>query len=114
MTTYHLQIWLARTPDFFAERLSTFPNARQFRHVADLKIDADSEDLALEKAFTLTQHGYQKAAPNWQDGPAVTFVHDREARSLSVGDVVVLNGQAHGVLGMGFRTLNPHAGTEPA
>lgn len=104
MKPFHIQIWQAQMPDFFAERLPRFPDGNH-QHVADVQVIAPDLTMALEGAFRLTQHGLHRDLPNWTQGRELTFLHHKEARSTSVGDVFVVDGQAFGVLNVGFSPL---------
>ncbi|MFC3860637.1 hypothetical protein ACFOPQ_07665 [Deinococcus antarcticus] len=105
MQTFHVQVWQAKVPDFLARHLDFFPACNVYAHVADLAVRAGSIELALAGTFRFTQHGVDEACPDWTQGPEVTLLHDASARSTSVGDVLVIEGVAYGVLDAGFRPL---------
>lgn len=105
MKPFHLQLWQAQVPDFFAERVQHFPNGNH-RHVADIQVLAPDLTMALEGAFRLTQHGLHRDVPDWTQANEITFLHHQDARSTSVGDVFVAEGQAFGVLDAGFLPLS--------
>lgn len=105
MQTFHVQVWQAKVPDFLARHLDFFPATNVYGHVADLAVQGNDVRAALTQAFRLTQHGLDDFYPDWTQGPDVTLLHDRAARSTSVGDVLVIEGAAYGVLDAGFRPL---------
>lgn len=105
MKPFHIQVWQAIVPDFLARHVDFFPACNVYRHVADLMVLAPTADLALEGAFRCSQHGLHPAVPEWTQAPEVTLLHDATARSTSVGDVLVLDGVAYGVMDAGFKTI---------
>lgn len=98
--TYHLQVWHAAHPDFLGKQFRAFPSAN-FQHVADLQVTADSMLGALRQTYATTQHLERL----WNQDPAVTLLHVPNPRSTSTGDVLICEGQVHGVAMIGFEQL---------
>lgn len=98
--TYHLQVWHAARPDFLGQRLSTFPSPN-FQHVADLQVTADSMLGALDQTYATTQHMERL----WDQDPAITLLYVPHPRSTSVGDILICEGQVHGVAMIGFEQV---------
>ena len=98
--TYHLQVWHAARPDFLGQQFRTFPSAN-FQHVADLQVTADSMQGALRQTFATTQHLERL----WEQDPAITLLYVPNPRSTSTGDVLICEGQVHGVAMIGFERI---------
>jgi len=79
-----MQVWHEREPSWGHGPKKQF-NEENFELVA--KVEGES----LGDAFQLTNH----IDHGWHDNKEVTLLADSERRSTSVGDVVVLDGNAH-------------------
>ena len=83
--------------------------ADRFRAAGDvLEVEADSVEAALERLYSLANIGTPDL---WGgDGGWVRSYRERDsARSLSVGDVIVVNGEMGYVVdSLGFRPVNDH------
>ena len=90
-----------RVPDFLAERIGDFPGDA-FREVADVEVDGEETLVVLDAAYRLTQN---HARP-WTFGEQVRLHAAADARSTSVGDVLMLGDRAYAVLPTGFKRLH--------
>lgn len=113
MSTYHLQIHLGETSEGRMPWPSVGEYADRFRKAGDpLEVEADDVSAALEEAYRLANIGVPSRLVNpgnrLNDWLKSYRERDR-SRSLSVGDVVVVNGEAgYTVDSMGFRPVNDH------
>ncbi|AFD27896.1 MULTISPECIES: hypothetical protein [Deinococcus] len=97
---YHLQVWHAARPDFLGHQFRAFPSTN-FQHVADLQVNASSMLEALRQTYAITQHMERL----WEQDPAVTLLYVPNPRSTSAGDVLICEGQVHGIAMIGFEQV---------
>lgn len=103
-----IQIWHHPEGDVLDLDPRPFPGAH-WRHVMDLTVEALDTTGQLARAFELSNHTMDEDEPvtRWTQRPQVTCLHGKDARSTSVGDVLVVGAQAWHVEPVSFRLLTP-------
>lgn len=79
--------------------------ANQYTKVAELEVDSDDVDDALELAFDHTNHVFFNNL-SWLDGDKVTMRCVDSARSTSIGDIVCCDGKMFVVAKFGYHELD--------
>jgi hypothetical protein len=90
-------VYHALNPTFAEGDKPTFPE--EFQHVADVEVISKGDDeIPLDKAYQLTNN----ITEAWWKNKGVKKLVQGGVRSTSVGDIIVLGGNAFRVCGIGW------------